>query len=248
MSESLGIQSLDSALRVLKALSHIDGPVSLTELARQMDMPTSKVHRYLVSFVNAGLVQQAGRSGKYDLGTGALELGLEAMKRIDLVNRASDALADIATKTSLTALLSVWGNAGATVIRWERSANYPITTLGLGSTMPLLSSASGRMFLAYSPPELISEYLAEEQAIRPEIDADKLAANIREAGFSWVTGDFIPGLAAIAAPILNWQGHIEASVALIGTDPKITDPSSPTVTALKEFCNNMSVVVEAEAS
>ena len=57
----LGIQSLDSALRVLKALSQIDGPVSLTELARQMEMPTSKVHRYLVSFVNAG-TGSAGRA------------------------------------------------------------------------------------------------------------------------------------------------------------------------------------------
>ena len=122
-----------------------------------------------------GLVQQAGRSGKYDLGTGALELGLEAMKRIDLVNRASDALSDIAAQTSLTALLSVWGNAGTTVIRWERSANYPITTLGLGSTMPLLSSASGRMFLAHSPDDVIAEHLAAECAINPKVDAKQLA-------------------------------------------------------------------------
>ncbi len=244
MSESLGIQSLDSALRVLKALSQIDGPVSLTELARQMDMPTSKVHRYLVSFVNAGLVQQAGRSGKYDLGAGALELGLEAMKRIDLVNSTSDALSSIAAQTNLTALLSVWGNAGATVIRWERSANHPITTLGLGSTLPLLSSASGRMFLAYSPDELISEHLAEEKSEHPEINADELAEKVRSDGYAWVSGDFIPGLAAIAAPILNWQGHIEASVALIGTNPTIIKPGSAEVAALKSFCKSMSVNIE----
>src|SRR5512133_3418156 len=45
-----GIQALDAALHVLRALRSFDGPASLSEIARETGMPPSKVHRYLASF------------------------------------------------------------------------------------------------------------------------------------------------------------------------------------------------------
>lgn len=240
MAESAGIQSLDSALKVLDALSDAGAPLSLSELARRVGMPASKVHRYLASFVASGLVAQAGKSGKYDLGPGAIALGLSAMSRLDFVNRTADALPDLCAETGLTAMLSIWGNFGPTIVRWERAAGFIVTTLGLGTTMPLLGSATGRVFLAWGAPNVISMKLAEEKPGHPDLDPAEVAAQIRFSGYSTVFGKLIPGLAAISAPVLNWQNEAEAAVTLIGTDEAITKPDDPAVIALIAFCHRLS--------
>lgn len=230
-----GIQSLDAALRLLKQLAARGGPAALSDLAREAEMPVSKAHRYLASFVAAGLVQQTARSGKYDLGPAALELGLAAMVRRDFVNLAADRLPDLVAETGQTALLCVWGSFGPTVVRWERSANFIVTSLGLGSTLPLQGSATGRVFLAFSPPQITKAVLAQE----PQGPADALKDETRDRGWACVSGDLIAGLAAISAPVLNWQGEIEAAVTLIGTDVSILNSEGPALAALRRVCGEI---------
>ena len=83
-----GIQALDAALAVLRVLRSFDGPATLSDIAREAGMPPSKVHRYLASFIHAGLAVQRERSGRYDLGPEAAELGVAAISRNDFVVRA----------------------------------------------------------------------------------------------------------------------------------------------------------------
>ncbi|MEM6460707.1 MAG: IclR family transcriptional regulator [Pseudomonadota bacterium] len=242
-----GIQSLDAALRLLRAMAEYGHAVSLSEIARDCGMPLSKAHRYLSSFIHAGLVEQAGRSGKYDLGPGAAELGLAAIARYDFVNRTAEALPELCAETGLTGLLSVWGNQGATVVRWERTASPTITSMGLGTTLPLFNSATGRAFLAWAPPRLIQPMVDAElrRAKRSprlfgELDASvrglaELKEKVRHEGYANVDSQYIPGLVAIAAPILDWQDQAQAVVTLIGTDAEIIRPESDAVEGLIDF-------------
>lgn len=248
-----GIQSLDAALMLLASMGARSAPATLSEIARDCAMPLSKAHRYLASFQHAGLVVQSGPSGKYDLGQGAISLGLSAMARHSFVNRAADDMAGLCQKTGCTALLSIWGSGGATVVRWERAAQPLVTSMGLGTTLPLLNSATGRVFLAWAPPAMIESLLALElrrarsnATPPPDILATRqevrnLADRIRADGFAWVDGKFIPGLVAIAAPILDWQNEVQAVITLIGADQGILEERSKATTALKSFCNSHSV-------
>ncbi|WP_099864259.1 IclR family transcriptional regulator [Pararhizobium haloflavum] len=249
-----GIQSLDAALRVLMAMANMEGAVGVSDLARACGMPVSKTHRYLASFIHAGLVCQAGRSGRYDLGPRAIEIGLAALSRHDFVNAASDDLHRLTVETGLTALLCVWGNSGPTVVRWERAASFIATSLGLGTTLPLLTSATGRICLAYLPGAVTGALLDEELArglASPQIfhdlelnqaDVARLAADVRDQGYATVDGRFIPGLVALAAPILDWQGEAQAVVTLIGADPRLIEPGAAQIGSLKEFCASHSIV------
>jgi DNA-binding IclR family transcriptional regulator len=247
-----GIQSLDAALKLLRSMQDYPGPVTLSELARDCGMPLSKVHRYLASFVSAGLVNQAGKSGKYDLGDGAIRLGLAALARHDFVNRTADMLPDLCQETGLTVLLSVWGTQGATVVRWERAAAPMVTSMGLGTTLPLLNSATGRAFLAWAPREPLRAVLEEElrqarkaKTVLPDQltnheDVERVVALTRSRGFAAVEGRFIPGLVAVAVPILDWQEKAQAVVTLIGIDPSITEPGSSEVSTLIAACARLS--------
>lgn len=253
-----GIQSLDAALSVLRTLAASGSAMTLTDLAKASGMPATKVHRYLASFVASGFVEQRERSGRYDLGPAALSIGLSAMARNDVVNRVADALPDLVEETGLTALLSIWGDHGPTVVRWERAAAFFITSLGLGTTTPLINSATGRVFLTYLP-RLVTQGILQREVLqsttspdrsasaspviaKPGVapsdngDPDALAHRTRSNGYASVDGRFIPGLAAIAAPVLDWQMEATCAVTLIGTDTGIIGPKTHAVQALKTFC------------
>lgn len=253
-----GIQALDSALVVLRAIAAMPGAVSLSEIARQADMPTSKVHRYLASFAKAGLVRQTQKAGLYDLSKGAVELGLAAIARMDLVNEAASHIEELVLQTGAAGLVAVWGPQGPTVVRLQRSGSFVITSLGLGTTLPLLNSASGRIFLAYAPPAVIAAHLDQEIARARELglrwpdldpsrpgDLERLVKRIRRAGFSGVDGRFVPGLNAVSAAVLNWQGEPEAAITLYSGDPSILAARSRAVTRLLEVCERISVAGRA---
>ncbi|TDK43749.1 IclR family transcriptional regulator [Antarcticimicrobium luteum] len=240
-TQSGGIQSLDSALRLLLALAGRPGPTALSDLARDCAMPVSKAHRYLASFAHAGLVRQAGKSGKYDLGPAAVRLGLAAMARNDAINIAADGLPDLCAETGLTALLSVWGNSGPTVVRWERAANFMVTTLGLGSTLPVVGSATGHVFLAFLPRPLTAARVKIDRKSAPQVNPGTTVEQVRAAGYATVSGDLLLGLSALAAPVLDWQGEAQAVVTLIGTDAAITAPGSAAIAALTRYCADRSL-------
>jgi len=247
-----GIQSLDGALHLLKVLAAGRAAMTLTDLARAADMPVPKAHRYLASFAAAGLVEQRARSGRYDLGPAALSIGLAAMARSDVVNRTAEALVHLTDETGHTALLSIWGDQGSTVVRWERSPTFFVTSLGLGAVLPLLDSATGRVFLAHLPKPVTENRLRGEMKTargraEPLLDGPSsrvgvsaLVAQTRADGFASVDGRFIPGLAAIAAPVLDWQGDAALAVTLIAKDPGITAPDGVAVQSLKAFCRSLS--------
>lgn len=252
-SQSHGLKSLDTALGVLNFLASQKGPLTLTDIARECGMPPSKVHRYLASFVEAKLVKQKGKSGRYDLGPGAMQLGLAAIARHDFVNHAADGLSSLSTQTEMTILLSVWGTDGATVVRWERGISPTVTSMGLGTSLPLLNSATGRAFLAWGPMAALKAALESElrraarnPAIIPDFTPTKGGINslieiTRKRGFASVDGKFIPGLVAAAAPILDWQGEAQAVITMVGVDPKGIEAGMPQINALREFCAKQSV-------
>ncbi|SDR35580.1 transcriptional regulator, IclR family [Rhizobiales bacterium GAS113] len=247
-----GIQSLDMALQVLQALARMPQPATLSELARRCDMPPSKVHRYLASFINAGLVGQRHRSGRYELGRGAVELGIAAMGRLDIVNSAADRLEEIVDATGAAVLLAVWGNQGPVVVRWHRHASFVVTSLGLGTTLPLLNSATGRIFMAFGERRMMAARIEEEVAraaklklswpdLTPKLrSVEALCAKLRQAGYAAVDGRFIPGLNAISAPVLNWQGEAEAAITITSGDRGLVDPRSPALSLLRGICAELS--------
>lgn len=248
-----GLKSLDTALTVLARLTRMNGPQTLSDIAKDCGMSSSKVHRYLASFVHAGLVKQMGRSGRYDIGPEALQLGMTAITRHDFVNATADSLPDLSAQTQMTVLLSVWANQGATVVRWERGANPTDTSIGLGTTLPLLNSATGRVFLAWGPPGAVAPVrdaqlrrLARQSAPLPDTATtkaglDDLVQRTRAQGFAAVEGKFIPGLVAVAAPVLDWQGQAQAAVTLVGTDPAMILSGSTQTQTLLAFCAEKSL-------
>ncbi|MFD1913367.1 IclR family transcriptional regulator [Halodurantibacterium flavum] len=214
-----GVQSVEVSVGILLALSGASGPMTLSQIAVAVEMAPAKAHRYLASLVETGMVQHR-KSGTYDLGAAAARIGTAAIARIDVVNRAADALPDLVEHSGCTGMLSVWGAFGATVVRWEKSSAQLITALGVGSTLPMLHSATGRSFMAWLPERLAIERLAIEA---PDMDPGSFS-DLRQAARREVVTEalqtFIPGLYALAIPVLDVQGYAEAVITLVSNRPE----------------------------
>jgi DNA-binding IclR family transcriptional regulator len=210
-----GIQSVEIGARILEALRDSGGSMTLKEIAQATRMSASNCHRYLASWANVGFVAQDIRTGRYDLGPGIARTGLAALSRLDPIAIGSDALIKVVDETELSGLLTVWGDVGAVIVRWIVGRRAVRTMLSTGSVLPLLRSATGRVFLAYLPERQTAAAVASEAGKGCE-DPALLAARTREQGIAQVSGDHIPGLSAIAVPILDPFGEAAAALTLVG--------------------------------
>ena len=176
-----GIQSVEVAAPLLRALADAGDALPLSTLAKAAGMPPAKAHRYLVSLIRVGLVQQDAHSGAYDLGPLALELGLAAQSRIDAVKLADQTMASLRDATGETVALAVWGNQGPTIIRLLQSRRPVMVNLQIGSVLPMTYTASGLCFATWMPTADTAELLELEFAAnrRQQLDAPVTCAALQ---------------------------------------------------------------------
>src|SRR3954447_13532487 len=217
-AQRLGINSLETGLRLARVLAEEAWPLPLKDVAARAHMAPAKAHRYLVSLIRAGLAEQDRESGRYRLGPFALALGLSALGSLDVIKLGAEEILELRAQTDETVLLAIWGNKGPVVARWEESTRPVATNVRAGWVMPLANSATGRLFAAYLPTALTAPLLKAEFARTPEAKhgyAERLE-EIRERGLSRVQGDLLRGVASVAAPVFGHGGGIVAVIAALG--------------------------------
>jgi DNA-binding IclR family transcriptional regulator len=232
------VQSVEVGTALLRALADADGPRSLSALARAAGMSSAKAHRYLVSFVQAGLVVQSERSAAYDLGPLAVRLGLAAIERFDVVRVAGERLGELRDRADATSMLSLWTDEGPTVARIELS-RHPVTlAVRAGTTFPVASTATGQVFLAYGAG-LSSNRLAAELAALPHGQLEALRSRVREAGVASVDQTFLVGVRAVAAPLFHGDGRLAAVLTVIGPERFDLSREGAVAEALRGFVRSL---------
>src|ERR1051326_5621979 len=90
-----GIQSVEIGMRLFEALRESGQPCTLSQLAKAAGMAPSNCHRYLVSFLRGGFIEQNAETGRYGFGPRLLQLGLAALSQIDPIATGTDAMGSI---------------------------------------------------------------------------------------------------------------------------------------------------------
>lgn len=232
-----GIQSVEVGLRIIEALRVAQGPQTLKELSTASRIHASNCHRYLVSFARFGFVTQDPATGRYDLGPKILQAGLAAMSRLDSVAIGLEAMNQLVERTGRTALLAIWEGSSAVIIRWMPGRTAVRSTLSVGATMPLLSTATGSVFLAYLPRHQTDAAVAREAQAGSCINPEALAERVRKAGIGQVSGQHIPGLSAVAAPVLDNHGDAAVVLTMVGLSDGFTQEE---IDALRAICADAS--------
>lgn len=248
--ERRGIQSIEVGGQILVVLADHGSAMSLKQLAEAAQMTPAKAHPYLVSYSKLGLVAQDPVSGRYGLGPLALRMGLASLRQLNPVRLGMAAALELEQRVHHTVALSVWGNAGPTVIHLEESSHPIHMNLRAGTVMSL-TTATGLVFGAFMPAKMIERFVGESmhpdafphiigerrdwKAMQPALQ------EVRERGLARAVGQPIPGVSAFAAPVFDHNGHIALVVTLVGPtggfDP---DWDCPNARALRETVSDIS--------
>lgn len=227
-ANSRGIQSVEVGGKLLQALVASGQGMALKDLAQAAGMSPAKAHPYLVSFGKLGLITQDPSSGQYGLGTLALQLGLIALKQVDPVRLAINALPQLALDLGCTVCVAVWGEHAPVIVRVEEAPTAVRVAMRHGTPASIRHTGTGKVFAAYWPRQDIVQAL-KAQGQGGALDDPTFAkelAQVRKNGLSVVKGELLLGINAMAVPVFDAQGRLVMAIAalapsaLLDLDPK----------------------------
>ena len=232
-----GIQSIEVGGRLLDALVAHATPMSLKDLAGAADMAPAQAHGYLASYRRCGMVEQDAATGRYQLGPFAMRLATARLRTVPELVAATEATIALGRELGIMATLAVWGPHGATVVHRQDGDEVLNVNIRVGTMFAMEATATGYLFAAFAPE-------ARRNAF-PAAGAQAMAriADARARGYAITREAPVPGVNALAAPILDVEGDIAAAITLIGSVGRlsVSTKANTALDRLLEVCRALSV-------
>ncbi|MFF5989420.1 IclR family transcriptional regulator [Prauserella flavalba] len=224
--------TLMKGLRVLETLARSDEPRGVSELARELELTRSNVHRTLQTLAAAGYARQ-GAAGTYECTLKLFELASSVMERVDVKRCAEPHMRRLAELTQETVHLSML--SGAEVVYLDKiESPQPVRAYSsIGGRAPAHCVASGKALLAEVSDAALAEMFGPDlpqwtdRTIRTREKLVTELATVRESGYAVNHGEWRSSVGGVAAVIVNAAGRAEASIGVSGpierVEPKSDD-------------------------
>ncbi len=252
------VQAAETGMAVLKGLRRLGGRASITLLAEHVGESPAKVHRYLASLVEEGLVAQDTATQQYYLGLETILLGLAAMRQADPIRLAELSLIRLRESLGVTCFIAVMGNMGPTIVRFEEPGLPVTVNVRIGSVLSMLWSATGRAFLSLLDDARVRELAEAELAVAPadlraQLDPDdpigQLRQSVRQAHCASVRDTNLKGISAVSAPLYDHTGRPCAVLSALGaTGGFDASPEGPIAQAVRREADVVSALLGYQAA
>ncbi|MEA2169710.1 MAG: hypothetical protein QOF76_3010 [Solirubrobacteraceae bacterium] len=249
-----GIQSIDRAARILKALASGPRRLGVSELGQRLDLAAPTVHGLLQTLQAHGFVEQDRDSGKYQLGAGLLQLGNSYLDLNELRARSLVHAERLAGRADAAVRVGVRHGATVVVVHHVFRPDATLQILEVGAQLPAHASALGKAILAFAPDAVIDD-LTDEPL--PRLTARTLTAaglrnefpDIRERGVARERDEAVLGEASLAGPIFDHSGHAVGAIGVVGDTERIIPrgPARGLVAAVTEAARGVSRELGARA-
>lgn len=212
---------LARGLILLAALGdHPDG-VSVTELARQAQLPVSTTHRLLATEIELGFVSFDPAGKTYRLGVRLFELANRVTGVRDLAAIARPIMRDLSRETGETVQLSVLSNGRALFIEKVGTEQAVGIRGSVGQSEPLHATSTGKVLLSSMPGDAVSTALdaLSLEAWTPTTLTTRAALvaeldRVRELDYAIADEEFDAGVRAIGVPVRNGSGDTRAALCI----------------------------------
>jgi IclR family pca regulon transcriptional regulator len=204
------------------------------EIADVVGMSIPTTHRYVVTLVALGYLEQGSKDRKYGLASRAGYLGMTALGSLGLCAPAHAHLQKLRIRSRCTASMAILYQ-GTEVVYLARARSYQPgqheIDLGLrvGSRLPAHCTALGKLLLAFLSEEEQDEVLkalklsprtphtiTSKKMLRVELE------RVRERGVAVNDEELAPHLHAIAAPVRGEAGEVVAAVSIAAHTSRVS--------------------------
>lgn len=207
MSDREGAQTLSRGLQVLACFEGGTPVLTLPEITRRTGLDRAVVRRLCLTLVRDGYLAEG--EGGLRLAPRVLRLAGGFLGALQVGRVVQPVLRHAAEALDMEVALATRDRLQAVYVDRAAPASARVTLgFGIGSALPLLHTAVGRMLLARSGPEVLAEALAARPLARhteaTETDPDRLRAAIdqaREQGYCLARDEFELGAAGVAVPV-----------------------------------------------
>ncbi len=224
------VRSVERALAILGCFGAEHPQLGISDIAEQLHLPRSTVHRILTTLEAWGYIQQDESSSKYQLGLKLFEMGTLVRATSSLRHAALPVLEQLVQETKEAALLTVYDNGDVLYLEVREYPQPVKIAANPGDRLPAYCTASGKALLSVLPPEEVERVLARPLIRRTPktiTDPDQLRhelALIRQRGYSISDEEHGVGVRGVAAPILTREGNGLGAVAIVGPVIRLSDP------------------------
>lgn len=224
------LSSLRKATLLIDAFLGEQRDKSVSELARELDMPQPTVHHFLASFREAGWIVQDPATRRYRLGIRLWEIGCAAVNFREAAESARPYLQALVASCDETAHLGMIApeNPFSVVYIDRVDSTQPLRVMTpLGSSAPSHSSAMGKAIMAHNPvferavlerdlPRVTASTITDREELRRDLELT------RERGFSLSRGEFAVEMVGVAAPVHDRLGMVTLGIGIWAPAARLT--------------------------
>lgn len=221
-----GIRAVATALDLLDLLAS-EPELGVAEIGRRLGVAKSTAHRMVTTLCAKGYVRQVPETRSYRLGLRLHELGELVASRSQLRDHALPLLESLRSQTGETVHLAI--PEGSQMFYVERLESYHGLRFSsrVARVRPIHVTSSGKAVAAFNPAVAEAAIAAgfevkTARTIRSEAQFLRCLAETRERGYAFSVEEDEPGLASVAAPVLDHTGVARAAISVAGPVSRVT--------------------------
>lgn len=216
-------------------------------------MHKSTVHRLLATLEAKRFVKRDPDTALYTLGNRLVQLAFLSLQSTDLREIAAPYMKKLNEMHRETITLSIMDDADVVYVAVLESPQTVKLAAKPGQRLPALSTASGKVLLAYSNEDIVQKIYKKgvphytSFTIHDTKTMDHILVLARERGFAYSEQEYEEGINAVAAPILDKNQRPIAALAVAGPSYRLSvermleiGPSIASVT--KELSKELGII------
>ena len=235
MSKKYQAPSVKKAFQILKNISDANRGLGISELSKDLAISKSTVHGITSVLEELGVVIRDPLTKRYKLGFTLFELGRLAYSNVDLRTLARPAMEDLMKTTDSSVFLGVLSSDHVTILDIVESGHNIKITSPIGTKIPVLAGATGKVFMACLPEEqamkiILSKGLTkytDNTILNPGRYFQEIR-DVKRKGYATDDEEYILGVRAVAAPIQG-NNSILSAIWVVGFKASLDGDKMKTV-------------------
>ena len=228
-------KTLVKGLEVLEALAQSESSRGVSDLARELGLTKSNIHRTLQTLCVAGYVRKNEVSGEYECTMKIPKIAAAILGRVDMKRAAEPFMQALAGATQETVHLSVLDDTDVFYIH-KIDSSHPVRAYSeISGRAPAYCVATGKALLAFQDESYLERFGERLPAHTPRTIATRVElrqelAQVRQQGYAINRGEWREAVGGLAAPIFDAHRRPLAAIGISGPVERLRPPKLKTFT------------------